>query len=173
MMLKIIGPTLVSHEVISDPNTLKLRGIRNGQVVQDCGIEWAKPDSIRQLLLTCSSVTWSSTYPRLSAIYLKTLPCQQGQLFWPEHLQAWDMDGLHDRPLRRETSSQWKFYLSLAHLQTLSKTRHRIKGIRYSKRWVYQGLCSVLLLKLKKEKESRRHNIEELCWKHEIFNQWI
>ncbi|EWZ85743.1 hypothetical protein FOWG_10839 [Fusarium oxysporum f. sp. lycopersici MN25] len=34
-----LGPTLVSHEVISDPNTLKLRGIRNGQVVQDCGID--------------------------------------------------------------------------------------------------------------------------------------
>ncbi|KAH7203448.1 5-carboxymethyl-2-hydroxymuconate isomerase [Fusarium oxysporum] len=35
----IIGPTLVSRDAIPDPSRLKLRGIRNGQLVQDCGID--------------------------------------------------------------------------------------------------------------------------------------
>ncbi|KAH7165133.1 hypothetical protein DER46DRAFT_356985 [Fusarium sp. MPI-SDFR-AT-0072] len=34
-----LGPTLVSRDAIPDPSRLKLRGIRNGQVVQDCGID--------------------------------------------------------------------------------------------------------------------------------------
>ncbi|EMT70410.1 homoprotocatechuate catabolism bifunctional isomerase/decarboxylase [Fusarium oxysporum II5] len=34
-----LGPTLVSRDAIPDPSRLKLRGIRNGQLVQDCGID--------------------------------------------------------------------------------------------------------------------------------------
>ncbi|KAF4333207.1 fumarylacetoacetate hydrolase [Fusarium beomiforme] len=34
-----LGPTLVSREAIPDPSMLQLRGMRNGQVVQNCGID--------------------------------------------------------------------------------------------------------------------------------------
>ncbi|KAJ9134264.1 Fumarylacetoacetate hydrolase family protein [Pleurostoma richardsiae] len=34
-----IGPTLASREVISDPSKLKLRGLKNGEVLQDCGLD--------------------------------------------------------------------------------------------------------------------------------------
>ncbi|KAF5558505.1 fumarylacetoacetate hydrolase [Fusarium napiforme] len=34
-----LGPTLVSSQIIPDPSTLNLRGLRNNQVVQDSGIE--------------------------------------------------------------------------------------------------------------------------------------
>lgn len=34
-----IGPTLVSTKAISDPSKLKLRGLLNGKVVQESGLE--------------------------------------------------------------------------------------------------------------------------------------
>ena len=34
-----IGPTLVSPQLIPDPSKLKVRGILNGKVMQDCGTE--------------------------------------------------------------------------------------------------------------------------------------
>ncbi|KAH8883506.1 hypothetical protein GQ53DRAFT_882727 [Thozetella sp. PMI_491] len=34
-----IGPTLVSTSLISNPATLKIRGLKNGNVLQDCGID--------------------------------------------------------------------------------------------------------------------------------------
>jgi 2-keto-4-pentenoate hydratase/2-oxohepta-3-ene-1,7-dioic acid hydratase in catechol pathway len=34
-----IGPTIVSKELIPDPGKLRLRGLKNGKVLQDCGIE--------------------------------------------------------------------------------------------------------------------------------------
>ena len=34
-----IGPTIVSKELIHDPAALHLRGLKNGKVLQDCGIE--------------------------------------------------------------------------------------------------------------------------------------
>lgn len=33
------GPALVSPSVISDPCTLRLRGVKNKELLQDCGIE--------------------------------------------------------------------------------------------------------------------------------------
>lgn len=34
-----LGPTLVSTKVISDVQGLRIRGLKNGAVMQDCGIE--------------------------------------------------------------------------------------------------------------------------------------
>lgn len=34
-----IGPTLVSTSVIPDPSKLRMRGLKNGKVMQDTGIE--------------------------------------------------------------------------------------------------------------------------------------
>jgi len=34
-----IGPAIVSKELVPDPSKLKLRGLKNGKVMQDCGIE--------------------------------------------------------------------------------------------------------------------------------------
>ena len=34
-----IGPTLVSPQLIPDPSKLKVRGLLNGKVMQDCGTE--------------------------------------------------------------------------------------------------------------------------------------
>jgi 2-keto-4-pentenoate hydratase/2-oxohepta-3-ene-1,7-dioic acid hydratase in catechol pathway len=34
-----VGPVLVSPKLIPDPSKLHIRGYRNGEVVQDCGIE--------------------------------------------------------------------------------------------------------------------------------------
>lgn len=35
-----IGPVLVSKELIPDVGKLKLRGLKNGKVMQDCGLEY-------------------------------------------------------------------------------------------------------------------------------------
>lgn len=35
----VAGPTLVSPALIPDASTLRLRGLRNGKVLQDCGTE--------------------------------------------------------------------------------------------------------------------------------------
>ena len=34
-----IGPVLASTAAISDPGKLRLRGLKNGKVLQDCGLE--------------------------------------------------------------------------------------------------------------------------------------
>jgi 2-keto-4-pentenoate hydratase/2-oxohepta-3-ene-1,7-dioic acid hydratase in catechol pathway len=34
-----IGPVLVSTSSIPDPSKLHIRGLKNGEVVQDCGLE--------------------------------------------------------------------------------------------------------------------------------------
>jgi 2-keto-4-pentenoate hydratase/2-oxohepta-3-ene-1,7-dioic acid hydratase in catechol pathway len=34
-----IGPVVVSKELIPDPKKLHMRGLKNGKVMQDCGIE--------------------------------------------------------------------------------------------------------------------------------------
>ncbi|KAM0322737.1 hypothetical protein ACHAQA_009328 [Verticillium albo-atrum] len=34
-----IGPTIVSKELISDPGALHIRGLKNGEVMQDCGTD--------------------------------------------------------------------------------------------------------------------------------------
>ena len=34
-----IGPVVVSKELVSDPGKLHMRGLKNGKVMQDCGIE--------------------------------------------------------------------------------------------------------------------------------------
>lgn len=33
------GPVLVSPELIPDPTQLRIKGLKNGKVLQDCGIE--------------------------------------------------------------------------------------------------------------------------------------
>jgi hypothetical protein len=33
------GPTLVSKDLIPDPGRLKLKGLKNGKVMQECGCE--------------------------------------------------------------------------------------------------------------------------------------
>lgn len=35
-----IGPVLVSPSLISDPKQLHVRGLKNGEVMQDCGVEY-------------------------------------------------------------------------------------------------------------------------------------
>ena len=35
-----IGPVLVSKQLVPDPAKLRLRGLKNGKVMQDCGIEY-------------------------------------------------------------------------------------------------------------------------------------
>ena len=35
-----VGPTIVSKELIPDVKNLWLRGLKNGRVMQDCGIEY-------------------------------------------------------------------------------------------------------------------------------------
>lgn len=35
----VLGPVLVSASVITDPSSLHLRGLHNGEAVQDCGLE--------------------------------------------------------------------------------------------------------------------------------------
>lgn len=35
----VAGPTLVSPALIPNPGALRLRGLRNGEVLQDCGTE--------------------------------------------------------------------------------------------------------------------------------------
>jgi len=34
-----IGPVIVSKELIPDPTKLRLKGYKNGKVMQDCGCE--------------------------------------------------------------------------------------------------------------------------------------
>jgi 2-keto-4-pentenoate hydratase/2-oxohepta-3-ene-1,7-dioic acid hydratase in catechol pathway len=50
-----IGPTIVSKELVPDPAKLKLRGLKNGKVMQDCGIEFVSPDNPKILFLTLPS----------------------------------------------------------------------------------------------------------------------
>ncbi|KAL1601773.1 hypothetical protein SLS60_006688 [Paraconiothyrium brasiliense] len=40
-MLKLspLGPTLVSKSVIADPSALRIRGLKNGEIKQDCGTD--------------------------------------------------------------------------------------------------------------------------------------
>lgn len=37
------GPTLVSKDLIPDPAKLRIRGVRNGEVLQDSGIKYVIP----------------------------------------------------------------------------------------------------------------------------------
>jgi 2-keto-4-pentenoate hydratase/2-oxohepta-3-ene-1,7-dioic acid hydratase in catechol pathway len=41
-----IGPTIVSKELVPDPAKLKLRGLKNGKIMQDCGIEFVVSDQL-------------------------------------------------------------------------------------------------------------------------------
>lgn len=34
-----IGPTLVSKDAVADPSAFRVRGLKNGKVVQDCGVD--------------------------------------------------------------------------------------------------------------------------------------
>ena len=38
--LTMIGPTIVSKSLIPDPSLLHIRGLKNGEVKQDCGTEY-------------------------------------------------------------------------------------------------------------------------------------
>jgi 2-keto-4-pentenoate hydratase/2-oxohepta-3-ene-1,7-dioic acid hydratase in catechol pathway len=54
-----IGPTLVSTSVIPDPAKLRIRGSKNGQVMQDCGID----DLIFSIPKLISFLSQSTTLP--------------------------------------------------------------------------------------------------------------
>jgi 2-keto-4-pentenoate hydratase/2-oxohepta-3-ene-1,7-dioic acid hydratase in catechol pathway len=45
-----LGPTIVSKELVPDPARLRLRGLKNGRVMQDCGIEYTSPGPILGVL---------------------------------------------------------------------------------------------------------------------------
>ena len=38
-----LGPVVVSKELVPEPGMLRLRGLKNGRVMQDCGIEYVPP----------------------------------------------------------------------------------------------------------------------------------
>lgn len=40
ILIRFPGPVLVSTKLITDPNKLHVRGLKNDKVVQDCGIEY-------------------------------------------------------------------------------------------------------------------------------------
>lgn len=48
-----LGPVLVSKELVPEPGKLRLRGLKNGKVMQDCGIEYGPPLSKMQCLRVC------------------------------------------------------------------------------------------------------------------------
>lgn len=41
-----LGPTLVSPSLIPDPSKLRIRGSKNGQVLQNCPLEYDQPKHI-------------------------------------------------------------------------------------------------------------------------------
>lgn len=45
----ILGPTLVSTKLIPDPSKLRVRGLKNGRVMQDCGTEYVYPSTLSSL----------------------------------------------------------------------------------------------------------------------------
>jgi 2-keto-4-pentenoate hydratase/2-oxohepta-3-ene-1,7-dioic acid hydratase in catechol pathway len=56
-----LGPVVVSKELVPEPGKLRLRGLKNGRVMQDCGIEYVPPPFEKQnamfegLLTGCNS----------------------------------------------------------------------------------------------------------------------
>jgi len=39
LMRKLAGPTLLSAALVPDPSAFRVRGLKNGEVLQDCGAE--------------------------------------------------------------------------------------------------------------------------------------
>lgn len=56
-----IGPTIVSKELVPDPAVLRLRGLKNGRVLQDCGVEYVRKHLACDLanLIYCSDLIFS------------------------------------------------------------------------------------------------------------------
>lgn len=51
----------MSTSVIQDPSTLRVRGLKNGELLQDCGTEYASPTAdIKDFLLMLVPVTVTS-----------------------------------------------------------------------------------------------------------------
>jgi hypothetical protein len=39
LVTDILGPTIVSTALVPDPSVFRVRGLKNGKVLQDCGCE--------------------------------------------------------------------------------------------------------------------------------------
>ncbi|CAI6099517.1 unnamed protein product [Clonostachys chloroleuca] len=63
-----LGPTVVSKSLISDPSKLHIRGLKNGKVLQDCGLD----DLIFSIPKIVSFLSQSSTIPAGTVIITGT-----------------------------------------------------------------------------------------------------
>ncbi|RDL36973.1 putative Fumarylacetoacetate hydrolase-containing protein 2 like protein [Venustampulla echinocandica] len=81
-----IGPVIVSKQLVPDPAWLKLRGLKNGKVMQDCGID----DLIFSVPRIVSFLSQGTTLPP-GTIILTGTPAGIGFSFSPkEYLRGGD-----------------------------------------------------------------------------------
>ena len=62
---ELVGPVIVSKELIPDPAKLKLKGYKNGKVMQDCGCEYVPEPSTYHTNSDRAIVISSSQFLRL------------------------------------------------------------------------------------------------------------